>query len=342
MIRTIPSPHSASSGVGSLPHTDPKEACDLVLAFQPEYPTAPTLPARTPYEAIITRDAEYLPGGVLKGNSLHLDRSIDFSLAMEQIYLDFMEGNYENHAPSHEGYAGGYHELAGRDLSGVVCTKVQVTGPVTFGLTITDGDRRPIAYDAQYFDMLSKMLALRARWYESLIGKTGTPDTLVIIDEPYFAALGSSVMQVDNGMVEASFEDFSSLIQGGIGFHCCSNTDWGFLISLGPSCISFDAYAYATEFLLYKDDIVSYLEQGGVVAWGIVPAEVDKFEKESTSSLFERYLAIRTALSEYIPVDLFDAQAMITPSCGLRLADVSSSVAITKTVAEITGMVRAL
>jgi len=341
-MHILPPPNSAPSGVGSLPHTSPLDACNDVLLYQPEFPTAPTLPSLNPLEAIIIRDAEYLPGGVLQGNSLHLDRSIDFSEAMEQIYLDFMEENYQKYAPTHEGYASGYYELAGRDLSDVMCIKVQVTGPVTFGLTITDKDRRPIAYDAQYFDMLSKMLALRARWYESLMEQTHTPHTLVIIDEPYFAALGSSVMQIDTGMVEASFEDFSTLIQGGIGFHCCSNTDWGFLMSLSPSLISFDAYAYSKEFLLYKEQIASYLENGGVIAWGIVPAEVDKFREENIDSLYEQYLTIRTEVTQYIPEELFDARAMITPSCGLRLADVPSSIDIMKTVMEISNRVRLL
>ena len=62
-------------------------------------------------------------------------------------------------------------------------------------------------------------------------------------------------------------------MKGGLGIHCCSNTDWGFIMGLDPSVISLNVYATAKEFLLYSDAIWEYMERGGVVAWGIVPAE---------------------------------------------------------------------
>ncbi|MDD1727864.1 MAG: hypothetical protein LUQ50_02195, partial [Methanospirillum sp.] len=295
MAGFLKSPHSIASGVGSLPHTDPVSAVNDVLRLCPAMPYAPTLPNISPYESIIWHDSENLPGRVIEGNKLYVDRALDFSHEMEQVYLDFMELHIDRYIASPE-YGAGYYEMATRDLSPVWCAKCQVTGPVTFGLTITDQDRRPLAYDAQYFDMLTKMLALRARWYEMLIQKTGAPQTLVVIDEPYLAALGSSVMQITPEMVRSAFEDIGSLIEGGIGVHCCSNTDWGLLMSLQPALISLDAYGTAKELLLYRDQIRSYLEKGGIIAWGVVPAELDKFNQETTETLWKRYLAIRTEL----------------------------------------------
>jgi hypothetical protein len=341
MAGFLPSPHSIASGVGSLPHADPVSAVDDVLRFCPDMPYAPTLPNISPCEAIIWHDSEFLPGRVIEGNKLYVDRSRDFSQEMEQVYLDFMEQNSERYGASPE-YGAGYFEMAGRDLSSVWCAKCQVTGPVTFGLTITDQDRRPLAYDSQYFDMLSKMLALRARWYEKLMQKTGAPDMLVVIDEPYLAALGSSVMQITPEMVASAFEDIGSLIEGGIGVHCCSNTDWGFLMSLDPAVISLDAYGTSREFLLYRDHISSYLERGGIIAWGIVPAELDKFNLETNASLWDRYLSIRKEMQPVVGDELFDAQAIITPSCGLRLADVPGAIRIMETVAGISAKARSL
>jgi len=341
MAGFLPSPHSIASGVGSLPHADPARAVEDVLRLCPDLPYAPTLPNISPFESIIWHDSEFLPGRVIQGNKLYVDRSIDFSQEMEQIYLDYMEQDTSRYAASPE-YGSGYYEISDRDLSSVWCAKCQVTGPVTFGLTISDQDRRPLAYDAQYFDMLSKMLALRARWYESLMQKTGAPRTLVVVDEPYLAALGSSVMQVTPEMVASALADISSLIEGGIGIHCCSNTDWGFLMSLNPAVISLDAYGTSREFLLYRDQIKTYLESGGIIAWGVVPAELDKFNLESVETLWQRYLSIRKELEPVVGNDLFDAQAIITPSCGLRLADVPGAVRIMETVAEISHHARML
>ncbi len=341
MAGFLPSPQSIATGVGSLPHTDPVSAVDDVFRFCPDMPYVPTLPNISPYESIIWHDSEFLPGRVIEGNKLYVDRSIDFSEDMEQIYLDFLELNTDRYAAS-SSYGSGYHEMEKRDLSSVWCAKCQVTGPVTFGLTITDQDRRPLAYDEQYFDMLSKLMALRAGWYESLLIRAGAPRTLVVVDEPYLAALGSSVMQITPAMVAAALEDISSLVQGGIGVHCCSNTDWGLLMSLNPAVISLDAYGTSREFLLYPDQIAAYLERGGIIAWGVVPAELDKFDRESTETLWQRYLSIRRELKPVIGNELFDSQSIITPSCGLRLADVPGAVRIMETVAELSRHARTL
>ena len=96
---------------------------------------------------------------------------------------------------------------------------------------------------------------------------------LWVLNEPYFASLGSSVVPLDRGTVRAGWLDIASLVKGGLGVHCCSNTDWGFVISLDPSVISLDVYTTVNEFLLYAEEIKAYMERGGVVAAGIVPAE---------------------------------------------------------------------
>ena len=44
MAKMIPSPHSRATGVGALPHKDPVQACDDVLAIFPEFRYIPTLP----------------------------------------------------------------------------------------------------------------------------------------------------------------------------------------------------------------------------------------------------------------------------------------------------------
>jgi hypothetical protein len=82
------------------------------------------------------------------------------------------------------------------------------------------------------------------------------------------------------------------------------------------------------------------MEEGGIVAWGIVPAEYKTFSTETPQSLYERYLAIRNKLCSCMPEDLFDAQSLITPSCGIRFADREGAVAIMQTAAEISRRIR--
>lgn len=340
MARMIPPPGSCATGVGALPHTDPVQACNDVLSVFPDFPYVPTLPDRGHLESIVYNDSEQLPGRVIRDDRLFYDSHADNTAALEKIFMDYLEGNAAAYALS-EHYASGFIEMMQRDLSGIPILKCQVTGPVTFGMQVVDADKRPIYYDSQLADMLAKMLALKARWCETeMQARTGVAETLVVLNEPYLTSLGSSVVPVDRDTVLSGWNDISAQVQGGLGIHCCSNTDWGFVMDLNPSVISIDAYATAKEFLLYGDTIAGYLERGGVIAWGIVPADLRIFRKETVDSLHERYLAIRRELCTRVRPSLFDRQALITPSCGIRFADRDGAVAIMQAAAEISRRMR--
>jgi hypothetical protein len=340
MAKMIPSPHSLATGVGALPHTDPAAACSDVLEIFAEFPYVPTLPDRGQLESIVFNDSEQLPGRIIRDDRLLFDSTTDQTEAMEQVYMDYVEGNYIPYG-LHKEYASGFIEMMSHSMSQAKVLKCQVTGPVTFGMQVVDANKRPIYYDTQLADVLSKMIALKARWCESEMRKrTGVTETLVVLNEPYLASLGSSVVPVDKETVRAGWEDIAALVEGGLGIHCCSNTDWEFVLGLNPSVVSIDAYATAKEFLLYSDSIVRYMEQGGVVAWGIVPAEYKIFASENLETLYQKYLAIRTRLCSCMPEHLFDAQSLITPSCGIRFADRNGSLAIMKTAAEISRRIR--
>jgi len=340
MAKMIPSPHSLATGVGALPHRDPVQACKDVLAVFPQFPYVPSLPERGQLESIVFNDSEQLPGRLLRNDRLLYDSATDHTAEMERVYMDYVEGNYAPYG-LHKEYASGFIEMMSYDMSHAKALKCQVTGPVTFGMQVVDADKRPIYYDAQLADVLSKMIALKARWCEvEMKKKTGVPETVVVLNEPYLASLGSSVVPVDQEVVRTGWEDIAALVEGGLGIHCCSNTDWDFVMNLRPSVISIDAYITAKEFLLYADSVATYMEKGGIVAWGIVPAEYKLFATETSQSLYERYLAIRKKLCSCMPEDLFDAQSLITPSCGIRFADREGAVSIMQTAAEISHRIR--
>ncbi|OPY36699.1 MAG: hypothetical protein A4E35_01806 [Methanoregula sp. PtaU1.Bin051] len=340
MAKMISPPQSRATGVGALPHTDPRLANDDVLAVFPDFPYIPTLPNRGQLESIVFNDSEQLPGRILKEDRLFFDSTRDQTAAMEKVYMDYVERNYSPYG-FHREYASAFLDMMTRNLPPLPVLKCQVTGPVTFGMQVVDANKRPIYYDSQLADVLSKLIALKARWCEMEIrSKTKTADTLVILNEPYLASLGSSVVPVDHGTVQTGWDDIAGLIEGGLGIHCCSNTDWGFVIGLKPSVISLDAYTTAREFLLYSDAVISYMELGGVVAWGIVPAEYKIFAMETVDTLYEKYLAIRAQLCSRMDPVLFDAQSLITPTCGIRFADRGGAVAIMQAAAEISRRIR--
>jgi hypothetical protein len=340
MSGMIPRTDSLATGVGALPHLDPVAACDAVLSTYPEIPYIPTLPKRGIRESIVFCDSARLPGGTIREGRLMIDPTRDLPAEIEQIYLDYVEGNLTRHALTKE-YASGFMEMLGRDLSGCRMLKCQVTGPVTFGMQVVDEDRRPLYYDEQFADILSKMIALRARWCESaMAGIRGVTRTVVVVNEPYFASLGSSVVPVDTEMVRAGWHDIADLVRDGLGIHCCANTDWEFVLSLRPSLLSFDAYSMATEFMLFERAIAEFLEAGGVIGWGIVPAEYTVFSSVNREELYTRYMGIRKRMCELVDPSLFDAGSLITPTCGIQFGDRTEAEKIMETSAWLSGKVR--
>ncbi|MBP1928021.1 hypothetical protein J2741_000568 [Methanolinea mesophila] len=340
MSAPIPPTDSLATGVGALPHLDPGVACETVLSIYPEIPYIPTLPKRGIRESIVFADSARLPGGAIREGRLTIDTARDIPAEMERIYLDFVEGNLDPYIPTKE-FASAFIEMLGRDVSGCRILKCQVTGPVTFGMQVVDRDRRPLYYDEQYADVISKMIALRAAACESaMAGIRGVSRTLVVVNEPYFAALGSSVVPVDREMVRSGWHDIASSVRDGLGIHCCANTDWEFVLSLRPSLLSFDAYTMAGEFMLYGGAVAEYLEAGGVIGWGIVPAEYAVFTGVDREDLYTTYMDIRKRMCELVDPSLFDAGSLITPTCGIQFGTPEGAGEIMKTSAWLSRKVR--
>jgi hypothetical protein len=336
MAGVIPAAGLRATGVGALPHRDPDAACLAVLAAFPEVPYAPTLPNRNPLEAIVLAEAECLPGAEVRDGRVVVDTGADE--AVEAVLMDYLEGRYAGYAAS-EATASGFHRLMTYDLSGAVLLKCQVTGPATLGMQAVDARRRPVHYDGAYADVLGKALALRARWFEARMREHGVP-TVVVLNEPYLTALGSPVVPLDEETVRSSFADIAALLEGCVGIHCCANTDWGFVFSLSPSLISFDAHTHTREFLLYGDDLAAYLEGGGVVAWGMIPADRPAPDAGELGRIHDRFAAIRRTVADLVGDDTFIDRSLVTPTCGIRAIDEAGAGAVMEAAAAVARRVR--
>jgi len=104
---------------------------------------------------------------------------------------------------------------------------------------------------------------------------------------------------------------------GGLcGVHVCGNTEWPILIEAGVDIINFDAYGFGDSMALYAEDVGDFLEEGNIIAWGIVPTS-EKIKDETAASLVARYDACVARLAEKgVDKGLIHRQSMLTPSCG--------------------------
>lgn len=299
-----------------MPHTDPKEACSLVARFLPEIPAWPQLPKRSFLENMYAQFSDGFPGVVIEGDRIYVDRAKDLEKPLEQLYAYYLENKVEKYAISPD-HAAGLHEFLKMELGAPFATKGQVTGPVTWGLTVTDENRRPVLYDDTLADALAKHLHLKAAWQEREL-KAISPNTIIFVDEPYMASIGSAFVSLAREQVTSLLEEVFSGISGLKGIHCCGNTDWSILLSTPLDILSFDAYNYSYTIVLYPEEVKAFLERGGVIAWGIVPHDEQDLKGEIVKSLIDRLEEAIGALNRKgVSFRLLTEQCLVTPSCGL-------------------------
>lgn len=314
-----------ATGIGSMPQTTPEEASSLVMKYLPVIPHWTQLPKRSPLENMYIQFSEGFPGAVVEGDRIYVEKRQNFDYDLGQLYADYKEDNPDNYAISAE-YAAGLHHFMFEKAPGAKMVKGQVTGPVSWGLTVTDREHRGIVYDEVLGDIVAKFLKLKALWQERTLRRIYA-DTIIFVDEPYLASLGSAFVSVSNERVVTLLEEVFAGISGLKGIHCCGGADWSLLLRTTINILSFDAYNYAESLSLYPGEVKSFLERGGTIAWGIVPNDEEALAKESIPSLRDRLgEAMAPFTRNGIRFRQLVKQGLLTPSCGLAYLSPEASV----------------
>lgn len=323
--------------MGSVPFSDPEEACRVIFKEFDKIPFWPQLSRRTFLENMYVQYAERLPGVVIdeSAKTIHVDiaRATE---GIEEVYAKYLENDIEYFRIS-PGRAAGFYEFMKKletPTAALAYVKGSVTGPVSFGLSVTDEKKQSIIYHKDMFEVLTKLLIMKARWQITELKKR-CKDVIIFIDEPYLISIGSSYINVNPEEAASRIEELSGAIKeaGALaGVHCCGNTDWSMLLKRNIDILSFDAYSGAREFALYAEDIKAFLARGGTIAWGIVPSS-EAIEKETAASLTERMKAAAGLLTaKGISPDI---SSLITSSCGVGSLDESRA----RRILEITRIV---
>ena len=302
--------------IGSMPHTDPQAACEAINHYLKDIPAWPQLPRRSFLENMYVQFSQGFPGVVVEENRIYIDRSRDLDKPLEELYAAYLENNIDKYPVSPD-YAAGLHRfLALKNLS-PLAVKGQVTGPVTWGLTVTDENKRAIIYDDVLGDAVAKLLRLKTSWQEKKLSQI-SKNTIIFVDEPYMAAFGSVGVQLSKERIISLLEEVLAGISRLKGVHCCGNTDWSVLLGTSVDIISTDTYNYAQSLSLYPDEVKKFLDRGGTIAWGIIPNDEQSVAKESVASLNDR---LEEAMAPFtrkgIRFKQLITQGLLTPSCGL-------------------------
>ena len=317
-------PKGSATAIGSLPHLNPGEAVDEILSSIPEIPFWPQLPGIDFREQMEIQYCEGLPCVNLDkvNKRMHFEMGDDPSEKLGEFYENVVSDNLEYFKISPE-FSRGIYETEKRlnkiDKSSIKYFKSQVTGPLTYGLSRTDENKRAVYYNEIFRDVVVKGLIMKARWILNKFSQFGFKQ-ICFVDEPILSAVGSStyVSVKRNEVVESLKEIYDAIRNDGaiVGTHCCGNTEWPILIDAGVDIISFDAYEYGETITYYPEEIKSFLDNGGVLAWGIVPTS-EKINQETPESLITLLSQhINKLVDKGIDRDLLWQKCLITPSCG--------------------------
>ncbi len=302
--------------IGGMPHTDPDQACSLINRFLKEIPAWPQLPNRAFRENMYAQYSEGFPGVVIGDNSIYIDRSQDLDQPLEKLYAAYLENDFEKF-PITADYAAGLHSFLALDNRSPLAVKGQITGPVSWGLTITDQEKRSVIYDDVLGDAVAKLLRLKAGWQEKALSRISA-NTIIFVDEPYMSAFGSVAVMLSKERVIGLLEEVFGGIGGLKGVHCCGNTDWSVLLETSANILSFDAYNYAQSLSLYPAEVKRFLNKNGAIAWGIVPNDAETLAGETVASLKDR---LEEAMAPFtrngFPFQQLVKHGLITPSCQL-------------------------
>ncbi|MBN1400614.1 MAG: hypothetical protein JXA74_07240 [Anaerolineae bacterium] len=303
--------------LGSLPHREVSAAWQAILSRFPALPSWPQLPRKSRFENMYTQFSERFPAITLENESVVVDRR-DVSRGLEQLYLAYLEDDVEYGRIS-AAYASALEALQTGEVTlprTPVALKGQLTGPVSWALTVVDQHRRPILYDEVLLDAVGKHLRMKAAWQETVL-RQFAPQTMIFLEEPYMASFGSSFVSLSRSQVIELIEEIVAPLQGLAGIHCCGNTDWSILLNTSIDILSLDAYDYTETLTQYASDVNQFLQRGGIIAWGIVPAGVAA-ESESVTSLVERlHAALDGLVDAGVSRDAIMTAGLVTPSCGL-------------------------
>lgn len=316
--------------IGSLPHKDVDVAMSVIEKNFSQIPFWPQLAKFNKNEDMIFQYLEKLPGLVDTGEKIYLDNESDeFFEQLEELFMDFEEiiaGNLElldkyGISEQNSSTFSPFLEIVKKNQPD--CAKGQIVGPFTLATTLVDKDGKCAFYDETLREVVVKTLSLKALWQIEQIKKVSPKTTpIIFIDEPSISQLGTSAfITISKEEVVEVIKTISDIIKsnGGLSaIHCCGKCDWSVPIDCGVSIINLDGYFFAQSLSLFSAELKPFLEQGGIIAWGVVPTlDKDALEKANIDIMIAKFNeAVDYLVKKGIDKELIIKHSMVTPSCG--------------------------
>ncbi len=314
------------TGIGSLPHSNIDSALEFSMRLG--IPYLPQIPMRNPWEFMIPQALDGLPGMQLEQGGLvslpaDLWRSQSHILE-KRLERAFATENFADFEPSGSTSSGWRPFLWELEEKAHSIAKIQIAGPFTSQWAIqiksgSPGDCYPELSNQVYRLVLARSLAMVKR----LVANEIHP--FLLIDEP-----GLYTYSHQNPQHLAALRELKIMVQSlqkagaTVGIHCCGNTDWSALMSLGIDLLSLDTSLSLQAALgeVHRPALENWLQSGGRFSLGVIPTSANG--PMETEMLVQNL--IQTLQSAWIgPAGYADSilqNALLTPACGLALQSI--------------------
>ncbi|GAB4471580.1 MAG: hypothetical protein Kow00124_08760 [Anaerolineae bacterium] len=343
-----PQAHFLTAHVGSVPHTESRAICDL-LVEQLDLPAWPQHPRRTFRENMYVQYSLRLPGAVVDDTQerIYFDTGPDLIPALEAFYEHYLADDVAWFGLTPD-YARGFFAMLEALPAGDGWAKGQVTGPISLGLTVTDQGLRSILYHPDLADAVVKNAAMNARWQVQQL-KQRRSDIVIFVDEPYMASFGSAFISLERAQAITMLDEvFSAIHQEGAlaGVHCCANTDWSVLLATQVDILNLDSFGFVENLALYPDELRAFLDRGGWIAWGSIPNN-EGITEHTPEALARRLhegmrLIAGRAARRGVAIDVSElaTRSLLTPSCGLGSTTVDTAEQVLRALKPTAEMLR--
>ena len=308
-----------ATGVGSLPGTEPLEACRLVFGELPDFPYLPELPNRGPWADLTGRASALLvemPVDLQPAGWRLVDRaSRDSRRAVAMLAQDL---------DALEEVADGYTGLL----------KLQVCGPFTLAATLerTRGDKVLADFGARR-DLGQSLVEGVAAHVAEVARRVPGARVVLQVDEPAVPAVLAGAIPTVSGFsrlravpateVTATIGALAAAVEAPVLVHCCA-TDAPFdvLAADGVAGLSFDLARLDLDADATFSSLAEAADGGLLLVVGAVPSLADSGPPvESTRRIEDIRSRVALMWQRFgRPAESVAAQVAISPSCGMASA----------------------
>ena len=317
--------------IGSLPHNTVESAIEVVKKDFSEIPFYPQLSNINRNEDMTIQFLEGLPSFLPSNESFEIDtESEKFFEDLESFFTDYEEIIADTDTEILEKYA------ISKEFSSTFpefekiikntkpqYAKAQIIGPFTLAAMLTDQNGINAIFDETLREIVVKLLTLKVLWQIKHIKQANsTTIPIIFMDEPTLSQLGTSAyLTISEKDVVDMLAEISEIIHqnGGISaIHCCGKCDWTILIKAKADIINFDAFAFSEHLGLFAQEIDKFLQDGGKLAWGLVPTlDVEALKNITLADLIKDFeQGIKYLTNKGIDEKLIIDNSLITSSCG--------------------------